>query len=282
MGERGFGSGWPASGWTGSDWTGSDWTGAWQKWMSPGSRSETGSDAGGPAAGIWGSLMVRLVSAVKERVLGRRLTVPTRTGDVDFTLSEVDTVVDPSLLAMGRMDDVTLGASDLTWNQLTCARAVATMRNVHLRGTGSPDLMAAPLDLCLTLRQEDLDRLTQTYRPDIALEVTQDDRILARWQRHPDWGHLEVEAGADGTRVWIRPRRLVRGSRALDAVRRIPPVAFRLPLPAERVKVLSVEAKDGAVELRGQVDELRIPLGSAGPEQLLRRMDDLRFRAQQD
>lgn len=258
----------------GLGWAGVDWTSGWEKWaFSPGRFGAQRPVAS--TGGAWGQLLERLVSVLKTQMLGRQLTVRTRAGDVSFTLAKLDVELDRSALAMGQMDDVTAVLRALTWRELSCERAVATLHNVHLQSGSAPQLVAAPVDLRVTLGQSDLDSLTEAHRPQIMLEITEDNVILVRWRRHRDLGHLEVEVDADGTRLWVRPLRLVRGQRGFDVGRRIPSVPFRLALPRERVSLLSVEATAGAVEVRARLDEARLPLGSAGPEKLLRRWSSL-------
>ena len=262
------------------------WSGGWDTWPFPtglygASRAPAnpwGTTSSWGPANLWGPFVERVVSVVKSRWLGKRLTVSTATGDVGFTLTELDARADSASLARGQLGDVTAVVADLDWREIGCERAVATLRNTHVQGGASPHLVAAPVELRVVLGQADLDRLVAAHGPDVRLEITPDRGVVARWGRHPDWGHVEVDAGADGTRIWVRPRRLVRGGRSVGLPRRLPPISFRLGLPAERVTLLSIETQEGRLELRARVDEVRVPLGSSGPERLLRRLGDLGSR----
>lgn len=249
-----------------------DWSAGWEKWARQTGQLGVPRTPGLPSATtMWNTPLARLVTLLKSKATGREFTAPTSTGDVRFTVDELEVELDPASLAMGRLNDATVEVRDVAWREITCSRATLSLRNLSLYGGSTPQLVAAPVALVAVLDAADLGRLVAAYRPQISVEITPEDAIMVRWRRHPDWGQVEVEVGADGTRVWIRPRRLVRGRRSLGVIRRLPPISFRLGLPAQRFSLHTVEASNGNLAVRGRIDELRVPLGEAGPDTFLRR-----------
>lgn len=226
--------------------------GGWEKWT------------GGAGRG-WSTVLERLVSVLRSRALGKQLSFECGGDQARFTLTELDVDLNPTAVTMGQLGEVVVEACELSWRGTRCERAVAQLHNCHVQSGGGLQLVAAPVDLCFTVGVSELNELLAAYRPELVLEISESDVARVRWRRHPAWGFVEVDAGADGTRIWARPVRLVRGSRSLGVVRRLPPVSFRLGLPAERVTVVSIAISAGAVELHAQLDELRIPLDSAAP-----------------
>lgn len=223
----------------------------------------------------WGPLLERLVSLVTSRALGKQLTVRTGTHDLELTIADLEVAVDAKAVSVGQLGDVGVALESCRWGELTCEGVQATLRNTHVQAGSEPSLVAAPVELRFLVSQSDLDRLVAAHRPEVLLEIS-GDRVLARWQRHPEWGHVEVLAGADGTRVWLRPARVVRGRRSVSVARRLPPLAFRIGLPPERVSLVSIEARGGSVQICARLDEWRLPLSAAVPERLLRALKDAR------
>lgn len=261
---------------------GPQWSWDWGKWRSstPGRGSfsppfsPTFSPTFSPNAAGADSRQVleKLVSVLRSRLLGRRLTLRTQRGEVALTLTDLEVPLERATLAMGQLDDITAVADDVTWADMSFHRVRATLRNPHLRMRTSPELVAAPVDLRVTLAEADLAALVARARPELWVEVTRDGVLAVRARRHPSWGRVEVDAGVDGTRLWVRPRALVREDRRMRLARRLPPFSARLPLPADRVVVTGIEPRSGAVEIVGRLDEVRIPVPSGGLEELVRRM----------
>jgi len=253
---------------------GSQWMQGWDRWGS--FPSVFGADrntfaAANPNFG----LLDKLVSLLRSRLLNRQLTVHTQQGELTLTLTELDIALDSAALSTGQLDDITVTAEDICWRDLRFQRVVATLHNPSLRPGRPTELVAAPIDLRVTLAEDQLADLLARFRPELLLEVTPEAVVLLRWRQHPQWGHLEVSGGVDGTRIWVKAHALVRGGRRLGVSRRVPPVAFRLPLPADRVTIEALEPGPRSITLLTRVDQVRIPVPSGGLDELIRRLGKL-------
>lgn len=255
-------------------WEGAQWNPGWEKWgLFPSFFGADRATAG--AASSSAGLLDKVVSLLRSRLLDRRLTAQTPQGEVTLTLTELDIPVDSATLSVGQLDDITATAKDICWRDLRFQQVEATLRNPSLRSGKPTELVAAPVDLRLTLAEEQLADLLAKVRPELLLEVTPEAVIILRWRQHPQWGHLEVSGGADGTRIWVRAHALVRGGRRLGVSHRVPPVAFRLPLPADRVTIEALEPGPRSIDLVVRVDQVRVPVPSGGLDELVRRLGKL-------
>lgn len=101
------------------------------------------------AAAAYRTLFIRL----RRLVVGQRLAIRLDDGDLTLTAAEFDTRLDMRSLSVGQLNNVHLAARDIGWNGIQFDRATAVLRNVHMRRSAPPVLVAAPvevtLDVCL-------------------------------------------------------------------------------------------------------------------------------------
>ena len=261
-------------------WSGNPWSG-WGNWSMPGgsSGSAYGLGFGGrgqaPTSTGTGPVLDWLTRSIKDRFLGRRRTITTTVGELGFTLTDLDVPLGASALSVGQLGSVRATASDIEWRDLRLEQVDAVLCNTHVQPGPPAEVVSAPVHVRARLDQAGLDLLLAKVSPALTLEVTADSGLVLRWRAHPNWAHCEVVATADGTTLWLRPAAVVRGARRLEAVRRLPAVPVRLPLPADRVSLTELEVGDGYVELVGRVDVVRMSLASMGLEQLMDKMNGL-------
>lgn len=243
---------------------------AWGSWLTPpGQRLPTPTQ---PLA-LMQPALEKVKAALEKRLLNREHAFATSRGEVRFTVTEVDLPLDGTALRTGIWEDITVQARDVSWQGLRAPAAQLVLRNPHLRGRDPIQLVAAPAEGRVTLDQETVDALVQRVRPDLRVVLTEDARVLVKFSERPSWGHLEVDAGGRGTHLWVKPRRLVRGSRSTGAVRRIPTIHLPLPLPAGRTQLLAVEPGASALDLVLTLDQARIPLDAPGWGEVVRLLD---------
>jgi hypothetical protein len=218
-------------------------------------------------------LLDRLVGLVRSRLVGRRITIRLANAQLRLTLTELDVRLDAIGMPSGQLDDVRAAARDVEWaDDLTFERASATLRNTHVRPGIRPTLVSAPVDLTLTLSSDVVAGLVAEHRPELVAEITEDAEPRLRWAGRPDWGYLRVSLGVNGTRVRIHPESLMVRERAVDQVRRLPAFNVTVPLPADRVRFVHVEAAPRALVLHARVDQWRVPLASGSLEDLMGRL----------
>jgi hypothetical protein len=217
-------------------------------------------------------LLDRVVALVRSRLIGRRVTVRTAHTELRLTLTDLDVALDTLAMTAGQLEGVRVAARDVTWGDLAFTRVTATLRNTHVRPGATPTLVAAPVDLVLTLAEEVVAELVATHRPRLAAEITDDAEPRLRWADRPDWGHLRVTLDVDGVRVRIHPETLVVGDRAVDQVGRLPAFTVALPLPADRARLVDVDVVPHGLVLRARLDEWSVPLATRSVDELMRRI----------
>jgi hypothetical protein len=200
-----------------------------------------------------------LFFALKRFMVGRRMSVDTDDGLLALTITEFDSRLDLRRIAVGQLNDVTLGASDLEWGGHRFDRASAVLHNVHLRATTPPTLVAAPVELTLEVPAPVLDELFRMAAPRLSGEVGPDGVARLRLARRMGLGHVEVEARLRGSTLWLRPRAIVRRKRrGLPA--RTPGYRIDLPELPHGLRLTSVEFGPGVVRLTGALSEWQMDL----------------------
>lgn len=200
-----------------------------------------------------------LFFTLRRIVVGRRMSVDTEDGVLALTITEFDSHLDLRQLAVGQLNDVRLGASDLEWNGHGFDRATAVLHNVHLRATVPPVLVAAPVELTLEVPAPVLDELFRTAAPRLSGEVGPDGVARIRLVRRRGFGHVEVEARLNGSTLWLQPRAIVRRKRrSLPA--RTPGYPVPLPELPHGLRLTSVEFGPGVVRLTGTLSEWQMDL----------------------
>ena len=195
-----------------------------------------------------------LFFTLRRIVIGRRMSVGTDDGMLALTITEFDSQLDLRRLAVGQLNDVTLGARDLEWNGHRFDRATAVLHNVHLRATVPPVLVAAPVELTLEVPAPVLDELFAMTAPRLSGEVGADGIARIRLARRRGFGHVEVEARLTGSTLWLQPVAIVRRKRrTLPA--RTPGYRVALPELPHGLRLTAVEFGAGVVRLTGQLSE---------------------------
>jgi hypothetical protein len=200
-----------------------------------------------------------LFFTLRRLVVGRRISVGTDDGLLTLTITDFDSRLDLRQLAVGQLNDVTLGAADLEWNGHRFDRASAVLHNVHVRPTAPPVLVAAPVELTLEVPAPVLDELFRMAAPRLSGEVGPDGIARLRLARRLEFGHVEVEARLNGSTLWLQPRAVVRRKRRLLPAR-TPGYPVRLPELPHGMRLTSVEFAPGVVRLTGTLSEWQMDL----------------------
>lgn len=265
--------------------------GPWERfaasWMPPLPMSPALPAAGAPF------LLGRILALVRGRLLGRDLTVRLRSGDLRLRLEDVAASLDPFMLTAGQADDVRAVASDVRWRGYRALRVSASLRNVHVRPRGvgvltagggtsgasvpaippAAVLVAAPVDLVVTLDSAEVHRLVASRRSWLSTRIAPSGALLLRWARHPDRVALEVDAGADGRRLWIAPRALHGRRRRWDGPRRSPRIWITvLSAAPDTLHLLRLVPGPESLEVHLRIDEVRVPLSPAFERDLVERL----------
>jgi hypothetical protein len=201
-----------------------------------------------------------LFTTLQQLLVGNEVTVRIGNQDVVLTVTELDSALEPQGLAVGQLGEVRVAARDIRWDQHRFHRAVAVLRNVHIRPGVPPVLVAAPAELSSALPAQIFDDVLRQSAPQLRSELCEDGTARLRWVRRPGWGGLEVDVDAAGTTLWLRPRTLITGQRRWTLPARTP--AYQVPLPAlpHALLVTEVSLAPDAVQLSALLPEWRMEL----------------------
>lgn len=169
-----------------------------------------------------------LFLTLQQLLVGKEITVRIGEHDVVLTVTELDSELDPTGLAVGQLGQVRLAARDIQWDQYLLQRADAVLDNVHIRPGVPPVVVAAPTRLSSQLPAAILVELLSEAAPQLRSELF-DDGARLRWARRPGWGGVDVDVDVMGTTLWLRPRAVVTGQRRWSLPLRTP--GYQVPLP---------------------------------------------------
>lgn len=213
-----------------------------------------------------------LFTTLQQLLIGKEVTVRIGNHDVVLTVTELDSALEPQLLAAGQLGEVRLAACGIRWDQHLLRRAVAVLHNVHIRPGVPPTLVAAPILLSSALPTETFDDVLRQSVPQLRSELCEDGTARLRWARRPGWGGLDVDVDGVGTTLWLRPRALITRQRRWTLPARTP--AYRVPLPPlpQGLLVTEVSLAPDALQLSALLPEWRMELPLRHLEDLITRL----------
>ena len=210
-----------------------------------------------------------LFTTVRRLVVGRRVTVRLERGDLQMTVTEFSSRLDPRGLAVGQLDDVRITANDITWETNVFDHATARLRNVHIRPGAPPVVVAAPVELTLDIPADTLDELFLVATPRFVGEVGDDGAARVYWGRRPGWGHVEVDADLDGSVLLLKPRAFSVGGRRWRLPVRTPAHRVTLPELPHGLQLTGVRFEPGLLRLHGTLPEWHLEISRRRLEVLL-------------
>ncbi|HET9875405.1 MAG TPA: LmeA family phospholipid-binding protein [Mycobacterium sp.] len=216
-----------------------------------------------------------LFVTLQRLVVGRTLSVRLDEGDVTLTVTEFDSRLDLSALAVGQLDNVRLVATDLRWDRNHLDRAVVTLHNVHLRPGAPPIVVAAPVDMSVALPAAILDDLFQWAMPRLSGAIGPDAVARLRLARRPALGSLEVGARLDGSTLWLKPLALAVRRRRWPLPSRLPAYPVQLPELPHGLRLTGVTCAPGSLQLTGTLPEWRMDMPWAGLEDILNQLSSV-------
>ena len=204
-----------------------------------------------------------LFTTLQQLLVGKRVTIRMGDHDVTLTVTELDSELEPRGLAVGQLGEVRVAARDIEWGRQRLQRAVAVLRNVHIRPGVPPLVVAAPVELSTSLPAEIFDEMVRQAAPQLHAQLRADSTAQLHWVRRPGWGSLEVDVNVVGTTLWVRPRALLTGltrQRRWKLPKRTP--AHRVPMPELPYGLLVTGVSLGvdSLEISGLLPEWRMEL----------------------
>jgi hypothetical protein len=201
-----------------------------------------------------------LFTTLQQLLVGKRITIRMGDHDVTLTVTELDSELEPRALAVGQLGEVRVAARDIEWGQQRLQRAVAVLRNVHIRPGVPPLVVAAPVELSTALPAEIFDEMVRQAAPQLHAQLRADSTAQLHWVRRPGWGSLEVDVNVVGTTLWVRPRALLTGQRRWKLPKRTPAHPVPLPELPHGLLVTGVSLGVDSLEISGLLPEWRMEL----------------------
>jgi len=211
-----------------------------------------------------------IVDTARNWLIGRQRTFAFAGLDLTLVLEDLSVEGSDLAKAVGQYGTVRMLARDVEWDDYQLERLEIQARNVHLRPSSKPVLVAAPIRFEAFVSAAVASRWLAAVSPRLELAthagVPQVGMIGAPWVR------LEVEAGAQGKSIRVVPRALHLLDRRVSVLR-IPVFHVPLPeLPFDDVMLTSVESAPGGFVLRGVLAEWHRLLARSDLERLLATM----------
>lgn len=196
-----------------------------------------------------------LFVTMRRLVVGRRLTVALDQDDVTMTVTEVESRLDVRALSVGQLGDVTLVARDIRWRSAAFDNATVVLRNVHMKPSAPPVLVAAPVEVTLEVPATALTELLTVAAPRLRGELRPDGTARLRLLRRPGLGHVDVTPRLDGATLWLHPRTLGLGGTRWRLPKRAPAYPLRLPALTHALTVTDVAVGPDVVRLSATVPQ---------------------------
>jgi LmeA-like phospholipid-binding len=237
-------------------------------WSSTGLQSVT---AGAAQAAV--SVPYRtLFTTFQQLLIGKRITIQMGNTDVTLTVTELDSELESSSLAVGQLGEVRVAACDIEWDDNRLEAAVAVLHNVHIRPGVPPVVVAAPIELSTTVPGELFDDVLNQAAPQLRAQLREDGSARLQWARRPTWGSLEVDAEVVGTTLWLRPRALLAGNRRWKLPARTPARPVPLPDLPHGLLVTGVTLGSDTLQLSALLPEWRMEVPLKYLEDLISRL----------
>jgi hypothetical protein len=212
-----------------------------------------------------GDPFAAIVEAARAWLIGKKRTFPFAGHDLTLVVEDIAIQGVDLARVVGQYGQVRITARDAQWNGFELERVEVQARNVHLRPAARPTLVAAPVLIeAFVSASAACRRLAATSS---LLELVLTDGMPQVGLAGAPWVRLEVQPGAEGRSLVVRPRALHLGEWRLP----LPSLAFYLVVPNLPGDLLltSIEAAPGGFLVRGTIGEWRRSLSRDDIERLL-------------
>lgn len=206
-----------------------------------------------------------LFDTVRKQVVGRRMTVTLKSGEMTLTVTAIDADLDMRSLSVGQLNTVSISASDIVWDGWQFDNATVVLHNTHIKPTNTPVLVAAPLDLTIEMSTTALDKIIDRASslpgraaPKLLGRIDAGGVAQIRWARRPDIGYLEVDATIDGSTLFVKPRMVALRRARWHLPNRLPAYRIQLPKLPRELAPTSVSFSPETLRLTGRMPEWRV------------------------
>jgi hypothetical protein len=217
-----------------------------------------------------GDPFAAIVEAARGWLIGKKRTFPFAGHELTLVVQDITIQGVDLARVVGQYGQVSIVARDVHWNGYEFDRVQVQARNVHLRPAARPTLVTAPVLFEGFVSAAAASRRLAAAAAGLLELVLTDEGVPQIGLVGAPWVRLEVQPGAEGHSVLIRPRALRVGGWRLP----LPSPAFHLAVPnlPSGVLLTSVEPAPGGFVVRGTIGEWRRPASREDIERLLARM----------
>jgi hypothetical protein len=202
-------------------------------------------------------------------VVGRHVGVRVDDRELTLTVTEFDSRLDLRALSAGQIGNVHLAARDIHWGDTRFDRATAILRNVHIRPSTQPELVASPIEMTVEVPAPVLDDLFAWAAPRYRAQVGPDGIARVRLNRRPGLGHLEIDTRLDGSTLWLTPSAVTLRRRRWALPARVPSYPVQLPELPHGLQLTGLSFEPHLLCLQGTLPEWRMPVTRTRPEDIL-------------
>jgi hypothetical protein len=215
-----------------------------------------------------GDPVAALVEVARARLVGKKRTFRFSGHDLTLTLSDISMGGADLARVVGQYGKVGVCARDVQWDAYQLERVEISARNVHLRPGTRPTLVAAPVLCEAFVSAAFASRWLATMSSQ--LELLMQEGVPQVGMKDVPWVRLELQTGAEGRSISVRPRAL----HLLDRRVSLRSPAFYLPVPdlPDGFMLTSVDPAPGGFLIRGQFSEWKQSLSRETIERLLAAM----------
>lgn len=206
-----------------------------------------------------------IVDTARTRLIGKRRTFAFAGSDLTLILEDLAVEGSDLAKAVGQYGQVRICARDVEWDGYRLERLEIRARNMHLRPGAKPVLVAAPVLWEGFISAAAASRWLAGVSP--RLELATYAGVPQIGLAGQPWARLEVEAGADGRSIRVKPRALHLLDRRVSL--RAPSFHVSLPPLPFDLTLTSVTPAPGGLVLRGVLNEWDRALSRADLERLL-------------
>ncbi|HYB16711.1 MAG TPA: LmeA family phospholipid-binding protein [Streptosporangiaceae bacterium] len=237
-----------------------EWQRNWIEMLSMPSAAVTPADLPGDPFAV-------MMAAARAWLVGKKRTLRFSGREVTLVLAHISVDGTDLARAVGQYGQVRITAQEVRWDIHQLERVEIRAKNVHLRPGASPALVAAPVLWEASVSAQAASRWLATAATRLRIALDADAGGPQIGLAGVPWARLEVEMGAEGRSIRIRPRALHLLTRRVPL--RCP--AFNVSLPAlpGGVMLTSAEPASGGFVVRGLLSEWQRSLSRDDVEGLL-------------
>jgi len=220
------------------------------------------------SATLPGDPFAAVVGAARAWLVGKPRSFHISGHELTLTLTDITVEGSDMARAVGQYGQIRIAAKDVQWDGNQFGRLEVLARNVHLRPGGQPTLVVAPLLVEAFIPAPVVSRWLAGASP--LLNLAWKDGVPQLSLARAPWARLEVEAGADGRCILIRPRAVYLHGRRQSL--RFPAFALARPALPRGLLLTAVNATADGFVVSGTLSEYQKPLTRAYLERLLAAM----------